>query len=252
MTIRLLRRGLVLAAISSVALSVMPASAARMTLSGTITYRDRIALPPAIAEIRLIDASLADAPSTTIASTTIKTDRQVPIPYRLHFDPKSIQTGHRYMLQATISVDGAMWFTTTTAYPVLEGGRNQTDLVLERVPATPAVDAPPVGSWQVLTIQGRDIKSGPQATLEIDRDGSISGTSGCNRVVGEASMTGNRIAFGQMAVTQMACMPASTMEQERRFLDALDAIVSWHVEPHGDRMVLSNAAHKPLLILRRM
>lgn len=252
MTIRLLRRGMILAAISSVALSVMPASAARMTLSGTITYRERIALPPAIAEIRLIDASLADAPSTTIASTTIKTDRQVPIPYRLHFDPKSIRAGHRYMLQATISVDGSMWFTTTTAYPVLEGGRNQTNLVLERVPAPPAIDAPPVGSWQVLTIQGRDSTSGSQATLEIGKDGSISGTSGCNRVVGEASMTGNRIAFGQMAVTQMACMPASTMEQERRFLDALGAIVSWHVEPHGDRMVLSNAAGKPLLILRRM
>lgn len=252
MTSRLPRRIMLLTAFSCVALSVAPASAARMTLSGTVTYRERIALPAAVVEVRLIDASLADAPSTTIASTTMKTDRQVPIPYRLRFDRQAIQPGHRYALQATISVDGRMWFITTTAYPVLAGGRDQTDLVLERVPTPPATATLPAGSWRVLTIQGQDVTGNPQATLEIAGDGSVSGTGGCNRIAGTVIVTGDRIAFGQMAVTDMACMSATTMEQEHRFLEALDAVVSWHVGPRGDRMALLDAAGKPLLILGRM
>ena len=252
MSSRLPRRIMFLTAFSSVALSIAPASAARMTLSGTVTYRERIALPAAVVEVRLLDASLADAPSTTIASTTIKTDRQVPIPYRLRFDREAIQPGHRYALQATILVDGKMWFTTTTAYPVLADGRDKTDLILERVQAAPATAALPAGSWRVLTIQGQDITGNPQATLKIAGDGAVSGTGGCNRIFGTATVTGARIAFGQMAMTKMACMPAATMEQEHRFLEALDGVVSWHVGPRGDRMALSDAAGKPLLILGRM
>ncbi|WP_342627161.1 YbaY family lipoprotein [Nguyenibacter vanlangensis] len=252
MTTRLPRRTMLLTALSCIALSIMPAHAARMTLSGTVSYRERLALPPAVVEVRLIDASLADAPSTTIASTTIKTDRQVPIPYRLRFDRKAIQPGHRYALQATISVEGRMWFTTTTTYPVLAGGRDETDLVLERVQAPPTTAALPAGDWRALTIQGQDITGDPQATLEIAADGAVSGTGGCNRIAGKVTVTGDRITFGQMAVTDMACMPASTMEQERRFLKALDAAVSWHVGPRGDRMALLDAAGKPLLILKRM
>jgi len=42
---RLSRRTTLLTALSSIALSVMPAHAARMTLSGTVSYRERIALP---------------------------------------------------------------------------------------------------------------------------------------------------------------------------------------------------------------
>lgn len=143
MTIRLPRRAVLLTALCSVILSAVPAHAARVTLSGTVSYRERIALPASIVEVRLIDVSLADAPSMTIASATIRTERQVPIPYRLRFNHKAIQQGHRYALRATISVDGKMWFTTTTAYPVLAGGQDETNLVLERVQTPPTTAALP-------------------------------------------------------------------------------------------------------------
>jgi len=55
-----------------------------------------------------------------------------------------------------------------------------------------------------------------------------------------------------MAMTKMACMPVTTMEQEHHFLEALGSVVSWHVGPRGDRMALSDAASKPLLIYPRV
>lgn len=252
MTTQLPRRVTLLAAFSSLVLSVMPAHAARMTLSGTVTYRERIALPASNVVVRLIDVSRADTPSTTIASMIIRTDRQVPIPYRLRFDGKAIRPGHRYELQATISVDGTLWFTTTTTSPVLAGRQDDTDLVLERARVPPATVALPAGHWRILTIQGKDIAGDPQATLDITEDGVVSGTGGCNRVAGHTTISGDRITFAQMAVTDMACMPATTMEQERRFLKALDAIVSWHVGPRGKGMMLLDAAGKPMLILERI
>ena len=74
----------------------LPALAAPRTLTGTVTYRERIALPPgAVVEVSLLDVSLADAPSRTIARTRITARRQVPIPYRLRFNDALCYQGVR-------------------------------------------------------------------------------------------------------------------------------------------------------------
>jgi putative lipoprotein len=53
-------------------------------IRGTAAYRERMALPPgAVLEVRLEDVSRADAPAELLASATIVTDRQVPIPFAL-------------------------------------------------------------------------------------------------------------------------------------------------------------------------
>ncbi|WP_332685675.1 YbaY family lipoprotein, partial [Bosea sp. (in: a-proteobacteria)] len=62
------------------------ASAATATLRGTVSYRERIALPPgAIVEVKLLDVSLADAPARTIAETRVS-GRRNPARYVLRFD----------------------------------------------------------------------------------------------------------------------------------------------------------------------
>ncbi|REM35684.1 hypothetical protein DSI31_07360, partial [Mycobacterium tuberculosis] len=60
-------------------------SAAQLRVSGTVTYRERIALDPA-AEIvvQLLDVSLMDAPSKVLAEQRIKANgKQVPFAYEL-------------------------------------------------------------------------------------------------------------------------------------------------------------------------
>lgn len=55
----------------------------------------------------------------------------------------------------------------------------------------------------------------------------VAGSGGCNRLLGGYRIEGNRIEFGKLAVTLMAC-PAG-MEREQSFLGALGEAVSWRV-----------------------
>ena len=88
-----------------------------VTLTGTATYLQRIALPP---DSRLVvtisDVSLADAPSTTIAETETATEgRQVPLPFSLTYDPARIEPRRTYAVSARI-LDGQgqlAWITDT-------------------------------------------------------------------------------------------------------------------------------------------
>ena len=94
-------------------------------LNGTVTYLQRIALPPdAVLTVRLLDVSLADAPSVTLAETTTPTaGRQVPLPYSLSYDAARVEARHRYVVRAEIrGRTGALMWTTDTAYPVLTNG----------------------------------------------------------------------------------------------------------------------------------
>ncbi len=57
------------------------AEASMKTITGTVAYRERIALPPnAVVTVTLEDVSLADAPSKLLAKQTFETEgKQVPL-----------------------------------------------------------------------------------------------------------------------------------------------------------------------------
>jgi putative lipoprotein len=90
-------------------------------LSGTIAYRERMALPPgATIEVTIIDAQRADAPARTVATTRFAArGRQVPIPYSLRYRGFSPD----WRVRATIRDRGRLLFTTDTATTIPPGGR---------------------------------------------------------------------------------------------------------------------------------
>ena len=94
------------------------------TVTGTVNYKHRMALPPdAVVDVSLQDTTLADAPARIVGQATIATrGAQVPIPFRIDYDPARIDPSHRYVVRATITVDGKMLFTSPTAYPMLTHG----------------------------------------------------------------------------------------------------------------------------------
>jgi uncharacterized lipoprotein YbaY len=112
-----------------------PAASARVT--GTVTYRERMALPPnAIVQVSLQDISRADAPATVLGTQQIPTGgRQVPIPYEIAYDPAAIDQRFTYSVRARITVDGQLWFTSTTATLVITRGNPTSDveIVVQRV-----------------------------------------------------------------------------------------------------------------------
>lgn len=104
-------------------------------LTGTVTYRQRIALPPgATLQIRVEDVSLADAPATVIAAKDIAVAGQVPLPFEIDVDPAKVTPRHTYALRATIVHEGRMLFTTDTRHTVLGAGDpSSLEIVLVQV-----------------------------------------------------------------------------------------------------------------------
>ncbi len=109
-------------------------SAKSATVTGTVTYRERIALTPeAVVEVQLLDVSLADASAKQIAIQTIKPKHQVPIPFELIYDPADIDERMTYAVRATIYEGERLLFTTNRHYPVLTRGHvHHVELVLVR------------------------------------------------------------------------------------------------------------------------
>ena len=97
-------------------------------VTGTITYRQRIALSPnAVIEIKLLDISRADAPSVTIAEQTLRpAGKQVPIAFELQYESARIDTRHSYAIQVRIFESGKLRFINSQPYPVITAGHPKT------------------------------------------------------------------------------------------------------------------------------
>jgi len=116
-------------------LVVPPAQTGHVT--GTVTYRERVALTPsAVVEVWLEDVSRPGAPARVVATTRIVRPGQVPVSFDLTYGLSQIDPRHRYAVRARI-VDGAAAFATTaTALVITQGHGDSVDLVLVRVPAS--------------------------------------------------------------------------------------------------------------------
>lgn len=230
------------------------ATAAPMTLRGTVFYRERIALPrTAMVEVKLLDVSLADAPARTIAEARIAAGPRNPIGYVLRFDRSQIVPRRTYALQARITDGDRLLFITTTRHAVFAGGRNETNIRVERVRGAPPAPARTaiVGRWLAEDIGGGGVIDRLQSVLEIAADGQVSGSGGCNRIAGRARIEGATVSFGQVASTRMACTPAA-MNQEQKFLAALSEARGWRVDDLRRKLVLSDATGRPVMVLARM
>lgn len=106
---------------------------AAQAVSGTVTYRQRIALPPAARlEVTLLDVSNGDGPAVIVSQKTITPHSQVPIPFSLPFTLKQIDPDHSYAVEARIVIGGkAKWFTPKPVAVITQGHPRRADLVLQ-------------------------------------------------------------------------------------------------------------------------
>ena len=110
------------------------ASAARVT--GTVTYLQRIALPPsATIKVQLIDVSRADAAATVLGEQVIAAGgKQVPFSFAIPYDPAKIDQRFSYAVQARIEDGGTLLFINDQRYAVItRGAPNHVDMVLRAV-----------------------------------------------------------------------------------------------------------------------
>jgi len=107
------------------------------SVSGTITYLQKIALPDdAVITIQIQDTSLADAKATVIGEQVIKTEgKQVPFDFEVTYDSNAIQDNHTYTMSARITDEaGKLLFINDTAIPVITRDSPTEDVEIIVVP----------------------------------------------------------------------------------------------------------------------
>jgi putative lipoprotein len=225
-------------------------NAAQAAVTGTLAYRERIALPAdAAIDVRLEDTSLQDAPAKLVGESIFAAaGQQVPISFQVSYNPGDINPAHTYTLRANITVNGTKMFASTTAYPVItQGAPMQATIMLQQARALVAAKGPRPklhGTyWGLVELNGKPAAPGmgrTQPYIMLHRaEGRLEGSSGCNGVVGTYIVQQNALQFTPSGTTLMMCPPAlMEQEQEQGMIAALKATSSYKIE--GDMLELSN------------
>ncbi len=109
------------------------------TITGTVTYRERTALPPdATVEVTFSDVSVQDAAPIQLGHQVIPTGgKQVPIPFSIGYDARQIVSSHTYGVAAKIKAGERVLFTSDSANLVLTKGRPSNAEVIVKPVAAP-------------------------------------------------------------------------------------------------------------------
>ncbi|AFV99765.1 hypothetical protein BAR24_07950 [Gluconobacter oxydans] len=228
-------------ALAGSALTFTARADALKTLSGTVTYRERMALPAgAVLLVRLEDVSLADAPAKVLAESWQQIQGMPPLSYVLHVPV--LESSRRYSLHAEIRAGDQLLFTTEEAH-----SPSEPNIMVTRI--TASANEPPYGSWVVQSLKGQAVPDLSQApNLTIGRDGHVFGSGGCNRLMGQAIITGNALEFKPFAMTRMACI-GSGMALENAFVHALGEVRSWSVD-NKRNLILQSESGMGVIVLR--
>lgn len=108
------------------------------TLSGTVSYRQRILLPLSVqGEVRLLDVT-EGGDGVELARVELPAPVRTPAPYRIDFDAARIDQRRNYVIEATLYEPatgggaGRVWFRTPAPqYVLTHGNPAYLELVLE-------------------------------------------------------------------------------------------------------------------------
>jgi copper homeostasis protein (lipoprotein) len=100
--------------------------------------------------------------------------------------------------------------------------------------------------WKLISLGETPIHSdskqqGPHLLLTAESH-RVSGSGGCNSLMGSYEMRGEQLTFSKMASTMMAC--ASGMDMDKALEDALAKVSTWKIA--GQVLELSDASGRPL------
>ena len=117
-------------------------------------------------------------------------------------------------------------------------------------PATPGAEtkstAELLNTYWKLTQLGEQVITTPEGAREIHivlhaENQRVTGFSGCNNMMGNYVLEGDKLRFDQMAGTMMACV-GSGMELEKKFLSVFPQVAHWEIR--GETLSLRDADGK--------
>ncbi len=211
------------------------AQAAEVTISGSVFYRERMALPGnATLLVQLVDTS--QTPAGVIGEMSVHPAGQVPIAFSLTVDAARPAPEKAHGLVARIEVDGAAWFANKPPAPIdlTEPDAPLSVLLMRVAEKSPPENSAEAGSiegtsWRLSSLGGADADPGVTSMLTFNDDGNVSGNGGCNSFGGQATFDRAKLKFGDLFSTMMACEEPK-MKQEAAFLATLEKTASYSVE----------------------
>jgi putative lipoprotein len=253
---------LVVAVAAMLFAAVSPALADRFTLTGNVTYRERIALPEGgTLNVTLIDLTQPDRAGLS-ASAAIAKPGKVPLTFTLNLDTDALDPAHSYALVAQIAgADGAVWFKNIEPYAIDALAPVQPIMIVvnfqgsfgkpgEATPAEPAAPPPILNvTWNALSIAGTPVARGSVSSLSIGSDMRAGGRGGCNSWFAQAQVGEQSLALSAVAATRMACLDDTMTAQETAFFNALAETRFWRLD--HDQLTLLDTAGKELAVLEK-
>jgi heat shock protein HslJ len=252
------------AALAALAVSVLAGcGAARViyfgeratSIKGTLDFRERGVLPPdAMIDVWLVDTTPVIQFTPLIAEATIRAGgMQPPIAFELPFDNARIVGEHSYGVRAAIRSGRKVLFETPGPSPVLTGGHPaRADLALVRTAPESAATSPAlVGTaWRLEDLAGSGVLDRVEATLEFPEAGRVTGEGSCNRYTGFFETSGGALTIARLGTTRKLCPPA-TMDQESRYLRALEGAERYAIEGATALLVYIKGQERPLRFVRK-
>ena len=83
-------------------------------------------------------------------------------------------------------------------------------------------------SWELYSMGKYSPIAGSRITINF-KDGQVNGNSGCNTYGGDYQLNGDKIEFGMLMSTLMACADPAMMEQESIFMQYLGGTRSFEI-----------------------
>ncbi len=216
-------------------------------LTGTVAYRERIALPKnALITIMLQDVSKMDTATETIAETTITTEgQQVPIEFSLEYDTNKIIPENTYSLSTKITVDDELLWINAGQTQVITKGNPVENIAIMLTKASEKVSTEQ-GTTISVPLEGTPFKvvayNGKLAPTEGDytvifNKGQVQAKF-CNSINGEYVYKDYIITAPTMMSTLMFCeSPEGLMDIEQLFGKMLSE--GAHVTISGDVLELA-------------
>ncbi|MEA3336519.1 MAG: META domain-containing protein [Chloroflexota bacterium] len=107
--------------------------------------------------------------------------------------------------------------------------------------------------WELLGFdnegQYTEVLAGTTVTAVFGKDGSLTGTTGCNTYTATYVADEEHLVIGDAAATEMGCLePQGIMVQESRYLALLPLVVFFEIQ--DEQLVLSNADRARILVYR--
>lgn len=218
---------------------ITSAMAEERTVTGTVTYSERIAISnKASIRVALEDVSVADRAAPIIAETMIEgKGKQVPFAFSIKFDSAQIQSGITYGIRAQIWDNGQLRFTSTSFAPAkLDGTDAPFKIVVNQI-------IHPVGGpetledtrWLLYEMNGNKtlVSGNRELALTFNPDDRKFGAhAGVNQIGGAYMLDGIKLIFGDIVSTKMAGSPAQ-MKQESAFIDILSRVTKAKVFGHN-------------------